>query len=547
MAVDPVVERLMGPGAPFETVPATVSGRTCRVFRSAPNTLADIINAARQHDDAEFCVLGDQRLTYSQAFARVDALAGWLQKNAGIKPGQGVAIAMRNRPEWLIAFMAVTLAGGVCILINSRNPGAIMADAVTLSEAKFILADERRAEVLTSETHVPILSVGQDWDRAIDAGRTRTDVSRDTDDIAVMFFTSGTTGRAKAAALSHRAMVTGTMNTGLAMAAVFARMAAQYGMEPEQLRAQMPQSCSLLVFPLFHVSGCSATFLTALTIGGKLVFMDRWSGSEALDLVEAERITVFGGVPAMHWDVLKALGERERDLSSLVSISCGGQALPRALLDKIHAAFPSAYIGAGYGMTEASGAISQANGEAFLARPEASGSVLPMIDIRIVSPEGKGLPHGQAGEIQVKGATLLTRYHGDPEATKASFDGDWFKTGDVGMLDDQGVLTIVDRLTDMIITGGENVYALEVEKALQTHPDVTQAAVFGVPDERMGEKVVAVASGRASSETLKTHAADRLASYKCPVEIRIVDTMPVNAMAKPDKAALKSLFTEGQA
>ena len=285
--------------------------------------------------------------------------------------------------------------------------------------------------------------------------------------------------------------------------------------------------------------------MTALVTGGKLVLMDRWNANEALALIEREKITTFGGVPTMHWDLLRAPNFKRHDLSSLMSISCGGQALPLNLLDEIHAAFPRAFIGAGYGMTETCGAISQANGEAFLANSSASGQILPMVDVQITGEDGKALPVGETGEIFAKGATLMQGYYGRPDDTAASMSGEWFKTGDIGKLDENGYIYIVDRKTDMIISGGENIYCAEVEQVLGRHPGILAVGTFGVSDDRLGERLIAsarVKDGVGAADIL-AFAKDNLADYQIPSDIT-VQTKPfeLNAMGKIVKQKIRTAY-----
>jgi acyl-CoA synthetase (AMP-forming)/AMP-acid ligase II len=449
---------------------------------------------------------------------------------------------MKNCPEWMIAFIAIINAGGVAVLINSRGTGETMSRAIGDADCVLVIADDKRLQRLNEAGYDGASLSGQDFPKPI---TDFTPTYAKSQDLAAMFFTSGTTGVAKAAAIQHRALITGMMNTQMAMAAVFQKMAHSYNIDIETLRAQMPQSCSLLIFPLFHTSGCSAVFMTALTTGGKLVLMDRWDADEALALIEREKISAFGGVPTMHWDLLRSPNFGKHDLSSLMSVSCGGQALPLNLLAEIREAFPQAYIGAGYGMTETCGAISQANGEAFLANPSASGQILPMVDVQIVGDDGEVLPAGKVGEIWAKGATLMQGYYGRPEDTQASMSGEWFKTGDIGRLDESGYIYIVDRKTDMVISGGENIYCAEVEQIMGRHPGILAIGTFGVSDDRLGERLVACLQVKEgiSTEDILTFAKDNLADYKVPTDITVQsDPFELNALGKIQKFKLRAAY-----
>jgi len=546
--IDPIAEALMDVGAPFEVVEQEVRGKRLRVFKNAPVTLTDAIDHARSHGEAEFIVSGEQRLTFNQFFTASDGFTVALVNQYSLKPGASVAICMKNSAEWMISFVAVLKAGGVAVLVNSRGTGETMCQAISDTDCVLVLADLKRAGMIREKgCELPIILASD-----IPKNPPPTDVPvvlRKADDHAAMFFTSGTTGVAKAAVTSHRALVTGTMNTQMAMTSVFMKMAAAYKIDIETLKSQLPQSCALLIFPLFHTSGCSSVFLSTLINGGKLVLMDRWSGEEAMRLIEQERVTILGGVPATLWDILHSKERENFDLSSLVSISNGGQAFPRNLLMSLRETFPKAYIGAGYGMTETSGSVSQAVGEALLARPKASGIILPMVDMRIASENGEELTIGETGEIWVKGAVLMTEYYGRPDDTAKSFSGDWFKTGDVGYVDGDGYVYIVDRKTDMVISGGENIYCVEVEAALNKHSGVLQLCTFGVPDDRLGEKLIACFvpnNGQLTAEELERFAKDNLASYRVPKHfVCIAEPFELNAMSKIEKTKVRESYLRG--
>ncbi len=548
--IDPIAEALMDEGAPFEVVEQDVRGKRLRVFKNAPVTLTDAIDQARSHGDAEFIVSGDQRLTFNQFFAASDRFAAELVNGHGLRPGESVAICMKNSAEWMISFVAILKAGGVAVLVNSRGTGETLCQAIADTDCVLVLADKKRADMISRKEGcgLPII-LAADIDKN-PAPKDAPVVARKADDHAAMFFTSGTTGFAKAAVTSHRALVTGTMNTQMAMMTVFMKMAAAYNIDVETLKSQLPQSCALLIFPLFHTSGCSSVFLSTLINGGKLVLMERWSGEDAMRLIEQERITILGGVPATLWDILHSKERETYDLSSLMSISNGGQAFPRNLLMSLCETFPNAYIGAGYGMTETSGSVSQAVGEALLARPKASGIILPMVDIRIVNEDSQDLETGATGEIWVKGAILMTEYYGRPEDTANAFVGEWFKTGDVGYLDEDGYIYIVDRKTDMVISGGENIYCVEVEAALTQHPDVLQVCTFGVPDDRLGEILIAcfVPTDRSlTAEALEAFAKEELASYHVPKHfVRIDRPFKLNAMSKIEKSKVRERYLRGE-
>ena len=550
--VDSITAELMANGAPFEVIDLVLNGTDQRVFKNAPDNLNGLIDTARAHGEKEFVIHNERRLSYTDFIDEAEHLAAWLVREGQVQPGQSVALVMRNSIEWLQSFVAIIRAGGVAVLVNSRNEPENLKSALDDTDCRFMFCDAKRYDALRSVgcdlpalVSEPCAGQMQICD-AIAAKMPYEAVHVDSDAPACMFFTSGTTGRAKAAVVSHRSLITGTMNTQLAMAESFAKIAKTYNITVEELKKHIPQSCSLLVFPLFHTAGCSAVFLTGLATGAKLVMMDRWDANGAIELIAREKITNFGGVPAMHWDMLNALKTRDDDLSSIASLSCGGQAFPLSLIEALRAQFPSAVLGMGYGMTETCGAVSQANGDVFLQFPRSSGQILPMVNVRIVGEQGEDMDTAQAGEVWVRGATVMMGYYGRPEETAASFTDGWLRTGDIGYIDENGFLYIVDRKTDMIISGGENIYCAEVEQALSKHPLTKQVVTFGMPDERMGERLVACVEALDDTlgrEDILSFARETLADYKVPSDVLIVtEALERNAMGKVEKHKLRDKY-----
>ena len=350
-------------------------------------------------------------------------------------------------------------------------------------------------------------------------------------DPCTILFTSGTTGQIKGAVLSHRNMITGMLSVQLSGVMIAQRMADQYGMPLDQLMARMPQQAVLLVYPLFHISGLGSAFLSPMFSGSKVVIMRRWDAQKALRLMAEEKVSMFTGVPTMIWDVLHTAQLAGSDLSSLTNVASGGQALPVNLLQEIRAACPQAAMGTGYGMTECAGSVAQAVGEDFVRKPSAAGRVLPMVDMRTQGPLGAVLPRGEVGEISVRGAMVMQGYWNRPEETAAVLGAEgWLSTGDVGYVDDEGYVFIVDRKKDMVISGGENIYCAEVERVLGELPGVTECAAFGIPDERLGEALVAVVVATGQSEDgIIREVGERLARYKAPQRVVISsETLPRN-------------------
>ena len=541
--VDPVFAQVTAPGSPFE-----IGERDgVRQFVSAPADLNALIDAARRHGDKTFIVEDERRLTFEQAFQWRDRLVPMLD----IQRGDRVAICMRNRTEWIIAYMAVIKAGGVPALLNSRGSPSELVAMIDEVTPTLVLADSDRVKFirdggyagrmfdLTNPAEEAELAKTASEGHAVDTSPTHPD------DPASILFTSGTTGRVKGAVLSHRNLTTGLLSMQLSGVMVLHHMAAKYGMAPEAMMAAAPPQAVLLVYPLFHISGLGSAFLSPLFSGTKIVIMRRWDAQEAIRLIKDEGITMFTGVPTMLWDVLHKAKLSEADLSGLRNVASGGQALPVNLLEEIRAVCPQAAMGTGYGMTECSGAIAQAVGDDFTRQPSSAGRVLPLVDVRIEAPDGNILPHGATGEIIVRGAQIMQGYWNRPEDTAAVLSDDgWLKTGDVGYVDDEGYVFIVDRKKDMVISGGENIYCAEVERAMGEISGVTECAAFGIADERLGELLVAVVvADDLTEETICREVGEKLARYKAPGRVAFSpDPLPRNAVGKIDKIKLKALW-----
>ena len=540
--IDPIFSAVTAPGSPFE-----IGERDgLRLFVNAPADLNALIEGARRHGDKVFLVEGERRLTYDQIFAWRDDLVPLL----GIKRGDRVAICMRNRAEWMIAFLATIKAGGVAALLNSRGSPAELVAMIEDVTPAVVLADSRRAALIREGGWQ-----GRMLDLTKPPGELRAPPSPPEEiphefsatDPAAILFTSGTTGRVKGAVLTHRNLITGLLSMQLSGVMVLHGLAQRHAISVETLLANAPQPAVLLVYPLFHISGLGSAFLSPFFAGSRVVIMRRWDAAEALRLIRDEQITMLTGVPTMLWDVLHSAKLESADLSSLRNIASGGQALPVNLLDAIHSACPQAMMGTGYGMTECSGSIAQAVGEDFIRNRASAGRVLPLFDIRIEGPDGAALAPGQSGEILVRGAQVMHGYWERPEETAATLSPDgWLRTGDIGYIDAENYVFIVDRKKDMVISGGENIYCAEVERVMGEIAGITECAAFGIADARLGEMLVAVvvATGL-TADAIKTEVGERLARYKAPGEIAFSATpLPRNGVGKVDKIALKAAWPQ---
>jgi long-chain acyl-CoA synthetase len=543
---DPIFAAITAPGSPFE-----IGERGgMRVFVNAPPDLNMLIEVARRHGDKTCIVEGERRLSFDDVFALRDALVPEL----GIARGDRVAICMRNRAEWMIGFLAVIKAGGVAALINSRGASEELVAMVAQVTPVLVLADGDRAKLLRQGGYDGrILDLSGE---ATEGSGTVSPINLETtpavlktvpETPAAILFTSGTTGQVKGAILSHRALITGIMSVQLAGLMVLHDTARQRNIPVETILANMPQAALLQVYPLFHISGLGAAFLSPFVSGGKIVIMPRWDTNDALRLIAAEKVTQLTAVPTMLWDMLNRAKLGEADLSSVRNIGTGGQALPVNLLDAMRVAAPQAVMGTGYGLTETAGSVAMAVGEDFIRNRASAGRVLSLVDMVTLDGAGQPQPAGEIGEIAVRGPMVMSGYWNAPDATDAVLSADgWFRTGDVGTIDAENYVFIVDRAKDMVISGGENIYCAEVERVLGELPGVSECAAFGMPDERLGEVLVAtvVAQGL-DADAVKAAIGERLARYKVPAHVAFSsETLPRNVMGKVDKKLLRAMWPQ---
>ena len=562
----------------FELVEEQVSGYRCRVFRHAPRTLPALLRAVPWNSSAICLVYGSARLSYRDVSTTVDRLAVALQARFGIGAGSRVGLAMRNIPEWVYGFLALARLGAIPVVMNSRASGDELAVARDGTGVVLVLADSRCARELAAHPGAAPLVVATDptlegEERARDeaavaaalaagagagaiefgdllSGGAALAVPNEPEvaplDPATILFTSGTTGRAKGAVLSHWGTSNSVWTNLYAGYRIAADMAARHGITLEQLAAMSPQTCVLLMFPFFHTSGLHTGLLSTLVRGGKIVLMRRWDASTALQLIDSEKVTQFPCVPTMMWDLLRSPEISRHDLRSLTSVSTGGQALQAGMLAQMTRAFPRAVPGTGFGMTETTGAVAMSVGEEYLSHPGTAGKVLATTEVKVVREDGGSAGVGEPGEICLRSVSNMLGYWGDREETARAFDAEgYMRSGDIGYLDAEGFLYIVDRKKDMVISAGENIYCAEVERVLLSHPGLAEATAFGVSDARLGERLVAIVVPHASAgpiapADIQRHVAAHLAAYKVPAEVRVqTDALPRNHLDKVDKVALR--------
>lgn len=561
-ALDAIIAELTKEGQPFETVPFVRNGVEMPAFKNAPPTMAHYFaHFCNEHKDIPFLVDGDLRMNFGEAYAAAVCVAEGLVKHHGIEKGDRVGIAARNSANWIVAYMGIIMAGGCATLLNGFWSGEELAYGVRLAECKLVLADEGRAARLEGTDHPakvvlfehggsPSQGLSSVWAAPQEGGQPvamQMLGELTADDIATILYTSGSTGNSKGAWSDHRGVVHGVMNY-VSQSAMAKLLLESQGEEITD------QPCALIAVPLFHVTGEVPLFLQSYAIARKLVLMPKWNAEEALRLMEAEKVTYFVGVPLMSYEMATHENRDKYDLSACKSFAAGGAPRPVEHVTKIKEAFPEGFPLLGYGLTETNAVGCGNFNENYLAKPGSTGRASkPLVDLRILDDDGNELPQGEIGEVCIRSVANFRGYWNNEEATRDAFtDNLFFRTGDLGYLDEDDYLFIVDRKKDIIIRGGENISCIEVEDAIYAHDDIAECSVFGLPDERMGEvpaAVVRVKEGREpmTAEKMRAFLLDHIAPFKVPLEEHIfvvVDVLPRLGTQKIDKKTLRQVYTE---
>lgn len=564
--LDAAWTELTQPGQMFEVETVEALGRTIKTYKHAPASLTDVWQMTAAYGDKDYLVYADERWTYAQAHNEVAAIAAWL-KAQGVGQHDRVAIAMRNYPEWMLAYWAIVSIGAVAVGMNAWWVPDEMQYGLEDSAPKAIICDgerlERLLEIRSAVPHLKIAGVrlpdalaGTEgvtpWADVIATPASPAEITISPDDDACIFYTSGTTGRPKGAQLTHRGCVNNILNIafagrvqGLALAKVQGEEEAFNSAEPEPITA-------LVATPLFHVTANNCVAHAATVSGGKLVHMYRWDAGEALRLIEKEKITNLSGVPVMSRELIAHPDFAKTDTSSLLAIGGGGAQLQPDLVGKLDQTVENARPSTGYGMTETCGIITSVGADFFVDKPASAGRAMPTFETKCIDANGDEVKPGEAGELCVKGAPVIKGYLNRPEATAESIQDGWLRTGDIVKIDEDGFIFIVDRAKDMVLRGGENVYCSEVESAIFEHDAVAECVVFGVPDDRLGEEVGAVivpAKGaEVSADEIRAFCKAKLAAYKIPRYIWTqADPLPRNASGKFLKKELRGTMDVAKA
>ena len=551
-------EQLMQPGLPYETEQIVVDGITYTAYKDVPKTVKELLDVGRLHGDLPFITYEEENYSFRDFFAQVDAIGHQLVHRYGIQKGDRVAIAMRNYPEWMMVYTAVASLGAIVVPLNSWGQKAELEYGLTDSGASVVFCDEQRyryiADILdelrvravVARTTQTELAAGAEHYRDFIAdglGQTLPAFDCETDDPIMIMYTSGTTGLPKGALSSHRNIIQALIN--FEFHATTSAMA-----NPEMVERMMTcgfAPASLLAVPLFHVSGCYALFLLSLRGGRRLVMMYKWDPKKALELIERERITVLSAAPSMVIDVLEHPDFDKTDTSSLMSLSGGGTACPPKFKRLIEEKIDRPYAGAGYGMTESNASCSNCTGAAYRYKPTSAGILSPIVEFKTVDENGRDLPRGEKGEIWLKAPTVIKGYWNKPEANAKTFRDGWVATGDIGYIDEENFVFIVDRVKDMVIRGGENIASAEIEACISEMPEVHEVAAFGVPHDTLGEELAVAVTPHAGSaideQAVRDYVKARLAGFKVPSYVWVRDSdMPRNPTGKILKKQVQQDF-----
>ncbi len=553
LRLDAAYELITGPGGPIQVGSIEKDGRSLPFITNAPTNLGDYVAFfCAQHGDATFLVEGDERLSFKQVYAAARKVAAGLIETHGVARGDRVGLAMRNANAWCVSYLGILLAGGCATLLNGWWQGGELAAGIEDAEAKLVIADPQRAARLaepgvTHSAKVVTLDITHPIDEAIAPVSGSADTALPVltgDDLATILFTSGSTGQSKGAYSRHRSVVQAIFNYVTQTASIVHLLT-----EDGQMSDIQP--ATLICTPLFHVTAEIPVFLQSFALGRKLVLMPKWNAEEAMRLIQDEQVNYFVGVPLMSYEILVHPNRKNYDLSTCKSYAGGGAPRPPEHVKRLATEMGQGKPLLGYGLTETNAVGCGIINENYVEKPLSTGPASkPLVDLAILDDNGAALAQGQVGEVCIRSICNFEGYWNNPAATKAAFfDNGYFRTGDLGYLDADGYLFIVDRKKDIIIRGGENISCQEVEAAIYEHADVNECAVFGLPDERLGEVVGAVVwlkpESSVDANELTAFLQERLAAFKVPYRIWMAtDALPKLGSEKIDKVSLRNKYRE---
>ncbi|WP_397591212.1 class I adenylate-forming enzyme family protein [Sphingorhabdus sp.] len=550
LAIDATINRLMANDGPLAVTYAAKNGVQMPVFAKAPGNMADYFAFfCATHADKEFLVDGDIRLSFAETYGAARALAGGLVEGHKLQKGERVGIAARNSANWIVAYMAIVMAGGVATLLNGWWQGGELSEGIRMVGCRFVLADEQRAARMAGQdlggcelliiNHDSLPLDGLSVLTTKGGGAATALPTLDPLDNATILYTSGSTGQSKGAVSDHRAVVQGAMSY-VGQTLVFFELMSASGQS-------MPAQPSALVnVPLFHVTASIPLVLQSFAIGRKLVLMPKWDAEDAMRIIEKERITYFVGVPLMSIELATHPARHKYDLTSCTAFAAGGAPRPVEHVKKIRKEMSWGYPLLGYGLTETNGVGCGNFTDNYLEKPTSTGpATKPLVEVQMLDDDGNVLPQGERGEVGIRTIANFNGYWNNEEATREAFTTDgFFRTGDIGYLDEDGYLFIVDRKKDIIIRGGENISCPEVEAAAYEHDSIVELSVFGIADDKYGEVPGIVYYTKdgvtLTADELKAFLAPRLAPFKIPVHFwQVAEPLPRLGTQKIDRVTLR--------
>jgi long-chain acyl-CoA synthetase len=509
-------------------VTRVVNGYPLRVFEPRPSSIGVALEEGRKWSEREFIVYGERRVRFSQFLAAVDRTSAYL-KTLGVLPAQSNAILAANSPEWLLAFWALAKLRATAVLGNSWWVEREATAALLPLKPHLIFVDDRRRGILPSNASTVRI---EDLQRFLDddspAPTCETVLEGEEEDVAVIIYTSGTTGAAKAAMLSHRAIIASVQNL----------MWRRGNRTPALCLPSDPQVVQLFATPFFHI-GITISQIGALLNGSKCVILKGSAdGGRVLDLLQAEKVQGIAAVPTIMSRIIRHPSVVDRDLSFIKSVGVAGAMFSRDLIDETTRVIgnPDLVFGTMFRMTETGGPVTFTDGAEYAAHPNSAGTALALSEVGIAGPDTEG-------EILTRSGSQMTGYWGKPDDTTIDANG-WVHTGDLGRIDSDGHLYVTGRLKDIIIRGGENISASEVEGAIERHPAVAEVAVIGLVHPDLGEEVGAVVVTRSNTELdvkdLSAFLAGELAYFQIPSRWWVrQEPLPINANGKIQKAKLR--------
>lgn len=558
---DPLVARLIGPGRLAELEEVVVAGRRQQVIKGSPRNLAGIYRQGMAFPDRLAVVHDGAALTYAELFARAAALGRALRDDFGLKRGMTVAMVTANRPEWIVSLLAITGAGGIAALVNSRGVAEEMLRAIDKVGCSMAILDAERDDVITAalpDTPWPRIVIGaaktplragRDGDYAAlaepVAGLEFAPEEMPPEHGAIILFTSGTTGFPKGALISHGALAASVSVACFMGALQDVRYEEESGEAlPDHQRAMATPA--VILGPMFHLSGIMPS-LRALSVGTTIHIMGKWNADVAMDMIEQVGMTRLSFVSAMLFDIFRSPRATPEMLANVRYMVNGAAPLDMALVNEIKARMPNCQLANGYGQTEATAWTCNISGKVYLDHPASCGWPAPTVNVQLRREDGSEAAIGEPGELWVSSALLMNEYVGDSEATAECLQDGWLASGDIAVVDAAGIYSIVDRKKNMVISGGENIYCAEVERVLAAMPGVREAIAYGRPDARLGERLVATLvtapDADLSEEAVKAFCRERLAIYKVPRAVSFISqALPRTASGKVDRGTfLKSM------